>query len=80
MMKWRKCSEELPTEDFDENDIECLVKDESENYGIGFWREDAKSWDSCNFGWLETKDRECFGLGKIVAWIPMKEILDLIEN
>lgn len=67
-------SERLPSWD-----IECLVVDEDGEYGVGYYDEDAKAWDSPNWGWLERKDRvdnkEAFtepcGIGKVVAWLPL---------
>lgn len=71
---WIPVSEKLP-----DWDIECLVVDKDGNYGVGFYRDDAKAWDSPNWGWLEIKDRvdnkEAFtqpcGIGKVIAWMPL---------
>ena len=74
--RWISVSEKLP-----DCDVECLVVDKDEEYGVGFYREDAKAWDSPNWGWLEIKDRvdnkEIFtqpcGIGKVIAWMPLPE-------
>lgn len=74
MDKWTLCSEKLPPLELD-----CLVVDEDGDYGVGYYRQDAKAWDSPNFGWLERKhlvdNHEAFtepcGLGKVIAWMPL---------
>ena len=77
MSAWIKVSEKLPA--FGQ---ECLVRDADGNYGIGFYREDAKAWDHPNWGWLERKDRvdnkEAYtcpcGIGKVVEWKVLEDL------
>ena len=72
--EWIPVDERLP-EEFQE----CLVIDAEGEYGIGYYREDAKAWDSPNWGWLERADkvdnREAFvqpcGIHKVIAWMPL---------
>ena len=40
-MKWISVSDRLP-----EQYRECLVVDAKGNFGVGFYREDVKAWDS----------------------------------
>ena len=56
---------------------EYLITD-GNNYMVGFYREDAHSWDNYCFGWVEhdkilDKDYP-FGMGEVIAWcqIPGK--------
>lgn len=86
MMNWIKCNEKLPDSDL----IDCLVKDESGNLAVGCYKEDAKAWYSNSFGWLERKYKtkvddlgnyiEPCGLGKIVEYIPIKDIEVAIKD
>lgn len=73
-MKWISVSDRLP-----EQYQECLVVDAKGNFGVGFYREDAKAWDSPIWGWLERAERvdnheaytEPCGMYKVVAWMPL---------
>ena len=73
-MRWIPVEERLP-----DMDQECLVKDKDGDKAVGYYRYDAKAWDSPNFGWIERKDEtdnhEAYsapcGLGKVVAWKPI---------
>lgn len=56
---------------------EYLVTD-GENYAVGYWRPDAKAWDSFNFGWIERQDtidtyRE-FGIDTVTHWMPLPDL------
>ena len=70
--KWVPVSERLP-----DNNDEYLVIDADGNFGVGYYREDAKAWDSCNWGWLErsnnTDDTCPPGISKVIAWMPLPE-------
>ena len=74
--RWIPVTERLP-----EWDIECLVIDADGECGVGYYRDDAKAWDSPSWGWLERKDRvdnhEAFtepcGIGKVIAWMPLPQ-------
>ena len=76
LFDWTKVEDGLPSWD-----IECLVVDADGEFGVGYYREDVKAWDSPSWGWLERKDRvdnrEAFtepcGIGKVVAWTPLPE-------
>jgi len=48
--RWIPVSERLPNWN-----TECLVIDEDNECGVGYYREDAHAWDSPNWGWLERK-------------------------
>lgn len=71
------------TEKLPEWDEDCLVVDADGNYGVGYYREDVKAWDSPSWGWLERKDKvdnhEAYtqpcGIGKVVAWIPLSKLI-----
>lgn len=67
---WIPVSKRLP-----DNNDEYLVIDADGNFGVGYYREDAKAWDSCNWGWLErsnsTDDTCPAGMGKVIAWQPL---------
>lgn len=58
---------------------EYLVTD-GENYAVGYWRPDAKAWDSFNFGWIERQPRDRsefdtpFGIGAVTHWMPLPEL------
>lgn len=64
-----------------EPNIQCLVRDDDNNYAVGYYRQDARAWDSPFFGWLERddeyyKDGDLCRIGKVVAWMsiePSKE-------
>lgn len=67
-----------------EPNIQCLVRDDDNNYAVGYYRQDARAWDSPFFGWLERddeyyKDGDLCRIGKVVAWMsiePSKEVQD----
>ena len=73
---WIPVSERLP-----EWDVDCLVVDADGNFGVGYYREDAKAWDSPCWGWLERKDKvdnheacaEPCGIRKVIAWMSLPE-------
>ena len=72
---WISVDERLPEDG--PNDITyCIVRDANGDMGIGFYRDDAKAWDSDNFGWLERDPEESKNyigpkyLDKIVEWMP----------
>ena len=58
---------------------EYLVTD-GENCAVGYWRPDAKAWDSFNFGWIERRPRDKweldtqFGIGVVTHWMPLPEL------
>lgn len=58
---------------------EYLVTD-GENYAVGYWRPDAKSWDSFNFGWIEKSSMEdsIFGIGNVTHWMPLPKLPNTI--
>lgn len=66
--RWIPVTERLP-ESFGDD---VLVTD-GEDYAVGFWREDAKAWDSADFGWLENRSEPPFGIHTVTHWMPMPE-------
>ena len=69
---WVSVKERLP-----EPNIQCLVRDDDNNCAVGYYRQDAKAWDSPFFGWLERddeyyKDGDLCRIGKVVAWMPIE--------
>lgn len=76
ILHWVSVEDELP-----EPNIQCLVRDDDNNYAVGYYRQDARAWDSPFFGWLERddeyyKDGDLCRIGKVVAWMsiePSKE-------
>ena len=59
-----------------EPNIQCLVRDDDNNYAVGYYRQDVKAWDSPFFGWLERDDEyyedgDLCRIGKVVAWMPL---------
>lgn len=61
-----------------EPNIQCLVRDDDNNYAVGYYRQDVKAWDSPFFGWLERDDEyyedgDLCRIGKVVAWMPLPE-------
>lgn len=75
--RWISVDESLPG-----SAEQCLVTDADGEMGVGFYREDAKAWDSCNWGWLERKHRvdnkdaytEPCGIGKVVKWMHLPDV------
>ena len=70
--QWRRVEDELP-----EQNIQCLVRDDDNNYAVGYYRQDARAWDSPFFGWLERddeyyKDGDLCRIGKVVAWMSIE--------
>lgn len=70
---WHRVEEELP-----EPNIQCLVRDDDNNCAVGYYRHDARAWDSPFFGWVERddeyyKDGDLCRIGKVVAWMPIPE-------
>ena len=55
----------------DNNDV--LVFD-GECYAVGFYRPDAKAWDSCSFGWLENRSEPPIGIGTVKYWAKIPEV------
>lgn len=71
--RWVRVEDELP-----EPNIQCLVRDDDNNCAVGYYRQDAKAWDSPFFGWLERDDEyyedgDLCRIGKVVAWMPLPE-------
>lgn len=64
--KWIPCSERLPKEEED-----FLVTD-GESMAVGYYRQDAKAWDSADFGWIENREKG-YGINKVIAWMPLPE-------
>lgn len=70
---WVSVKERLP-----EPNVQCLVCDDDGNCAVGYYRQDAKAWDSPFFGWIERddeyyKDGDLCRIGKVVAWMPIPE-------
>lgn len=70
--RWHRVEDELP-----EPNIQCLVRDDDNNCAVGYYRQDARAWDSPFFGWLERddeyyKDGDLCRIGKVVAWMPIE--------
>lgn len=68
MSKWISVKERLPRWDQD------VVITDGDGYAVGYWRDDAKSWDNPNFGWLErtSDDEHPIRLGKVTHWQPFE--------
>ena len=69
---WHRVEEELP-----EPNIQCLVCDDDNNCAVGYYRRDARAWDSPLFGWVERDDEyyedgDLCRIGKVVAWMPIE--------
>lgn len=69
---WHRVEEELPGPN-----IQCLVRDDDNNCAVGYYRQDARAWDSPFFGWLERDDEyyedgDLCRIGKVVAWMPIE--------
>lgn len=65
-------------ERFPEPNIQCLVRDDDNNCAVGYYRQDARAWDSPFFGWVERDDEyyedgDLCRIGKVVAWMPLPE-------
>ena len=65
--EWILCSERYPDEEEDEDGV--LVTD-GESYAVAYWRDDAKAWDSSEFGWIENREEPPCGLKTVIAWSP----------
>ena len=68
---WHSVKDELP-----EPNIQCLVRDDDNNCAVGYYRQDARAWDSPFFGWVERDDEyyedgDLCRIGKVVAWMPL---------
>lgn len=63
---WIPCSERLPEEEED-----FLVTD-GESMAVGYYRQDAKAWDSADFGWIENREKG-YGINEVIAWMPLPE-------
>lgn len=64
--RWIPVAERLP----ESVDDDVLVTD-GEGYAVGFWREDAKAWDSTDFGWLENRSEPPCGIHTVTHWMPL---------
>ena len=69
---WHRVEDELP-----EPNIQCLVRDDDNNCAVGYYRQDARAWDSPFFGWVERgdeyyEDGDLCRIGKVVAWMPIE--------
>ena len=69
---WHRVEDELP-----EPNIQCLVRDDNNNCAVGYYRQDARAWDSPFFGWVERDDEyyedgDLCRIGKVVAWMPIE--------
>lgn len=69
---WHKVEDELP-----DKYMQCLVVDADGRCAVGYYRYDCRAWDNPAFGWVEADDRIyvddiLLGIGKVVAWIPIK--------
>ena len=71
--RWVRCEDELPKQN-----IQCLVTDAEGNCAVGYYRNDAKAWDSPFFGWVERSNEDYYEdgdlcrIGKVVAWMPIE--------
>ena len=65
--QWIPCSERLP----EEEEEDFLVTD-GESMAVGYYRQDARAWDSTDFGWIENKEKG-YGINEVVAWMPLPE-------
>lgn len=70
---WHRSEDGLP-----EPYVQCLVRDNDNNYAVGYYRQDAKAWDSPYFGWIEHEDGVFYDddlprIGKVVAWMSLPE-------
>lgn len=69
---WHRVEDELP-----EPNIQCLVRDDDNNCAVGYYRQDARAWDSPFFGLVERddvyyEDGDLCRIGKVVAWMPIE--------
>ncbi len=61
---WIPVAERLPEEEED-----FLVTD-GESMAVGYYRQDAKAWDSADFGWIENREKG-YGINEVIAWMPL---------
>lgn len=64
--RWVSVTERLP----ESVDDDVLVTD-GEGCAVGFWREDAKAWDSTDFGWLENRSEPPCGIHTVTHWMSL---------
>lgn len=68
MRNWTPASEGKPPL------YEDVLVTDGEDYAVGFWRDDAKAWDSCNFGWLENRQEPPCGIKTVTHWVKLPDL------
>lgn len=65
--RWTSCDSMLP------NTFDDMLVTDGENMAVGYYSPDAHAWDSVNFGWLENRTEQPYGIKKVIAWMPLPE-------
>lgn len=65
--KWIPVTERLP------EDIDDVLVTDGKAFAVGYWRHDAKAWDSTGFGWIENRTEPPYGINTVAYWMPLPE-------
>lgn len=53
--------------------LDDMLVTDGEIMAVGYYRPDAKAWDSTAFAWLENRSEPPHGIKTVVAWMPLPE-------